>query len=115
MKKLALLIFVLVVLSGCAASSAVKPYGKDSYMISVDDIMGGDSPGKLQVKAEQKAKAYCAKQGKVMHVSKEIGHGVKDWTSTSANLIFSCIDENDPENTRPDPRKEADTVIEDSR
>ena len=112
---MALLVFVLVVLSGCATPSAIVPYGKDSYMISVDDIMGGYSSGNLQVKAAQEANAYCAKQGKVMRVRNVSGQGVQGWTSTSANLIFSCIDEDDPENTRPDLRKEADTVIEDRR
>ena len=114
MKKV-IIMFYATFLFGCASTSAVVPYGKDSYIVSVDDVWGGYSPGKLQIKAAQKANAYCAKQGKVVRVRNTSGQGVHGWTSTSSNLIFSCIDESDPENTRPNLRKEADTVIEDRR
>jgi hypothetical protein len=50
-----------------------------------------------------------------MRVRNTSGQGVQGWTGTSSNLIFSCIDENDPENIRPNLKKEADTVIEDRR
>jgi len=105
----------VVLLVGCASSSSVAPYGRDSYIISVDDIWGGHSLGKLQVKAAQEANAYCSKQGKVMRVRNTSGQGTQGWTSTSSSLVFSCIDESDPENTRPDLRKEPDAVIEDRR
>jgi len=114
MKKVIPILFITF-LFGCASPSAIVPYGKDSYIVSVDDVWGGYSPGKLQVKAAQEANAYCAKQGKVVRVRNTSGQGTQGWTSTSSNLIFSCIDEYDPENTRPNLRKEADTVIEDRR
>jgi len=105
----------VVLLAGCASPSAVVPYGKDTYIINVDDAMGGYSSGSLQVKAAQHANAYCAKQGKVMRVRNTSNQGTQGWTSTSSSLIFSCIDENDPENTRPNLRTVPDTVIEDRR
>ena len=115
MKFVVVILGFLFVLYGCASPSAITPYGKDSYIISVDDVWGGYSSGKLQVKAAQEANAYCSKQGKVVRVRNTSGQGTQGWTSTSSSLVFSCIDERDPENTRPDLRKEADTVIEDRR
>ena len=101
--------------AGCGTPTAITPYGKDSYIISVDDVWGGNSPGRLQVKAAQDANAYCGQQGKVLRVRNTSGQGTTGWTSTSSTLIFSCLTENDVENTRPELRKEAETTIEDRR
>ena len=115
MKTVILLGFTFSMLAGCATSSSVAPYAKDSYILSVEDASGGRSTSNLQVKAAQEASAYCAKQGKFMIVRNTRGDGVQWWTGTSSSLIFSCVDENDPEYKRPTLRKEADTVIEDRR
>jgi hypothetical protein len=108
-------LFVITVISGCASTSEVVPYGKDSYIISTEDSAGCLSPAKLQVNAAKEANEYCAKQGKVMRVRNTSSHGTQGWTGTSSSLIFSCISESDPEYTRPDLRREPDTVIEDRR
>jgi hypothetical protein len=100
---------------GCATTSDVVPYGKDSYMLSSGDVWGGYSQGSLQVKAAQRASSFCAEKGKVFVVRNTGGQGVQGWTSTSSTLIFSCVSENDPEFQRPNLRKEADSVIEDRR
>lgn len=114
MKKL--VPYVLAVLAvGCATTSDVVPYGKDTYMLSSGDVWGGYSQGSLQVKAAQRASAFCADKGKVFVVRNTGGQGVQGWTSTSSTLIFSCVAESDPEYQRPNLRKEADTVIEDRR
>jgi len=97
---------ILALAVGCATPSAVTPYGKDSYIISVDDVWGGYSSSSLQVKAAQEANAFCAKQGKVMRVRNVTGEGTAGWTSTASSLVFSCISETDPENTRPDVRRQ---------
>ena len=102
----------LVILSGCASTSEIVSYGKDSYLLNVEDITGVHSPGKLQVKAAQDASAYCAKQGKVMRVRNTPATDFARREGTSSSLVFSCIAENDPENTRPPLRKEPDVVIE---
>lgn len=102
-------------LASCATPSQIAPYGKDSYIVAVDDAWGATSPQSLQVRAAQEANAFCAKQGKVMRVRNTSGQGTTGWTITSSSLVFSCIAPDDPENTRPDLRKEADTVIEDRR
>lgn len=111
MKKYA--IFILAVsIAGCATTSPIVPYGKDSYLINAEDVWGGNSSGSLQVRAAQEANKFCASQGKVMRVRNTSGEGTAGWTTTSANLVFSCIAESDAENTRPDLRPAANTVVE---
>jgi hypothetical protein len=113
MSKLALVILsTLPILSSCASTSEIVPYGKDSYIISVDDVSGMASPTKLKIKAAKAASEFCAKQGKVMHVRNTDEKGNWGWTSTSSSLIFSCVDENDAENTRPNLQKAPDVIIE---
>ncbi len=104
-----------VALAGCATTSEIVPYGKDTYMLSSDDIWGGHSGGSLQVKAAQSANAFCAKQGKQFIVRNTGTQGLQGWTPTSSTLIFSCISEKDPEFQRPNLRAEPTTIIEDRR
>ena len=110
------MIFVIVLTAslmyGCATPSKVVPYGKDTYLISVDDVWGGHSPAQLQVNAAEKANEYCSKQGKVIRVRNADEHGCWGWTSTSSSLIFSCVDVTDYENTRPELRKDPNIIIE---
>jgi hypothetical protein len=114
MRKIGLLM-ALLALFGCATTSDIVPYGKDSFLLSSDDVWGGYSQGSLQVKAAQRASAFCAERGKVFVVRNTSGQGVQGWTSTSSTLIFTCVSDSDPEYQRPNLRKEADTVIEDRR
>lgn len=112
LKYALLLLSTPVVLSSCVSTSEIIPYGKDSYIINVDDVSGMASPGKLQIKAAKAASDFCAQQGKVMRVRNTNEKGSWGWTSTSSSLIFSCIEENDAENTRPNLRKEPEVIIE---
>lgn len=100
-KRIVVALFVLLTLSGCATPSKVVPCGPDTYMMSMDDIWGGHSPSKLQILAAEKAGIFCAEQGKKLLIKTTEGSGAWGWTATSSNLIFSCIDENDKETTRP--------------
>jgi hypothetical protein len=105
----------IILISGCATTSSIVPYGKDSYLISAEDAWGGASSGSLQVKAAEKANQFCESQGKKLVVRNLSAAGVQAWTGTSSTLVFSCLDASDPEYSRPTLRKEADTVIEDRR
>jgi hypothetical protein len=106
---------ILTVLTGCASTSAVTPYGRDSYVVSAADTSGFTSPEKLHANAAEKANAFCANQGKVMIARDNSGQRTPDWTITASSLIFSCIGGNDSEYTRSDLRRQPDTVIEDRR
>lgn len=107
-----MLILAAAVVAGCASTSAVAPYGKDSYILSVADGMGTRSSSDLKVQAALDANAYCAKMGKVMSVRNSTEQGSHWLTATSSGLVFSCLDESDVENKRPNLRKEPDAVIE---
>jgi hypothetical protein len=112
MKVLISLLGLLLLSTGCAPPTSATSYGKDSYIVSVDDYWGVYSPGRLQVKAAEQANAYCSHAGKVLRVRNAAGQGTTGWTSTSATLVFSCIDQNDPENTRPDVRVDSAPLIQ---
>ena len=112
--KLSLLALVTI-LVGCASTTDVVPYGKDSFMLSTGDVWGAHSTGSLQVKAAQRASEFCAQRGKVFIVRNTGGQGVQLFSATSSTLIFSCISEGDPEYQRPNLRREPSAVIEDRR
>lgn len=105
MKNALAVLGIAALAAGRATPSTVTPYGKDSYIIAVDDGWGVYSSSSLQVKAAQEANAFCAKQGKVLRVRNASERGTAGWTGTSSSLVFSCISEADPENTRPDLRR----------
>jgi hypothetical protein len=105
MKRMITSLGLIGLISGCATTSDIVPYGKDTYMLSAGDIWGGYSSGTLQVKAAQRANEYCQSMGKVFVVRNTGTAGVQGWTSTSSTLVFSCVDEKDAENTRPNLRR----------
>jgi hypothetical protein len=105
MKRIITSLGLIGLISGCATTSDIVPYGKDTYMLSAGDIWGGYSSGTLQVKAAQRANEYCQSMGKVFVVRNTGTAGVQGWTSTSSTLVFSCVDEKDAENTRPNLRR----------
>ncbi len=105
MKRIISSLGLIGLISGCATTSDIVPYGKDTYMLSAGDIWGGYSSGTLQVKAAQRANEYCQSIGKVFVVRNTGTAGVQGWTSTSSTLVFSCVDEKDAENTRPNLRR----------
>jgi hypothetical protein len=111
-ERIVIIIAIAISSVSCASPSKVVPCGKDTYMLAMDDIWGGNSPSGLQIKAAEKANDYCASMGKVIQIRNASSTGAWGWTATSSNLIFSCLDANDPENTRPILRKEPDIVIE---
>jgi hypothetical protein len=105
LKRIITSLGLIGLISGCATTSDIVPYGKDTYMLSAGDIWGGYSSGTLQVKAAQRANEYCQSMGKVFVVRNTGTAGVQGWTSTSSTLVFSCVDEKDAENTRPNLRR----------
>lgn len=115
MLKVQIMALSTLIFSGCASTTDIVPYGKDSYLLAAEDIWGGHSRSSLQVKAAQRASQFCASQGKKFIVRNTNTTGTQGFTSTSSSLIFSCVSEDDKEFLRPNLRKEADTVIEDRR
>ena len=109
--KLSLLASIALVTS-CVSSSDIVPVGKDSYLIS-GRANGGLNAGKGTIEATKRANAYCAGQNKFMIIRRVDTNGNEAVFGESANIIFSCVDQNDPEYTRPNLRKDPTTVVED--
>ena len=77
-------------LAGCAATTTIAPYGKDTFIVSVADSMGTSQRSELRVKAAQDANAHCAKTNKQMSVESAEDKGIAWLSSTSSQLIFTC-------------------------
>jgi hypothetical protein len=108
-------LLVVAAISGCATTSDIAPFGKDSYILSAGDVWGVHSSGALQVRAVQTANEFCQKQGKVFVVRNTSTSGVHGWSPTSSTLVFSCVHDTDPEFVRPNLRREPTAIIEDQR
>jgi hypothetical protein len=107
------LIAAAVALAACVSTSKVVPMGKDSYMITALG-QGAPAAGTQSVAAVEQANKYCAAMHKVI-VVRRMDTQNATIGSQSTNLVFSCVDENDPEYQRPNLRKDPTTVIEDQR
>lgn len=92
-QKAALTIAIATLLSGCARVGPIVPYSDDSYIINADNMLGNRSKNYLQVRAIEKANAYCNQQGKAVRVQNATGAGAHMWSGTSANVVFSCVDQ----------------------
>ena len=94
MEKLALLLFVLFVMTGCAGKprvSDISPFGPDTYKIKAFSNNGEED--KLAI---EEAYKYCESLGK--HFMPVQGEDMY----LQYGLIFSCLDENDPALKRPE-------------
>jgi hypothetical protein len=76
---------------------------------------GGLNAGEGNVAAVQEANAYCVTMKKFMVVRRIDNQGMAALGGETTSLIFSCVDENDPEYKRPDLRKEPGVIIQDQR
>ncbi len=81
----------LLLVAGCASTSRVVPYGKDTFMVTADDGGGRTNIPRLQVMVAEEANAHCAKLGKTMEVKSASARG-NAWIGRSATLTFSCVD-----------------------
>ena len=106
MKSAIAVLSIAALAVGCATPSAITPYGKDTYIISLDSFVETYPSDTLQVMAAQEADAFCAKQGKALRVRNAAGPYTGDRTRTSASLIFDCIAKGAADSTKPEPRKQ---------
>jgi len=104
----------LVILLGCASRTGVLPMGKDTYTLSVGvagtGSVSGNNTGAKQ-RALTEANQYCAKLGKQLLVNNISLNSTL--AGSTSDLIFRCLNENDPEfSAKPVYKKEPDVVIE---
>lgn len=85
---------VLSLISGCVISSPVVPSGKNTFVVS------SRSSACLKCasasKALQAANQFCAAKGKSLVIRNTSGYMNPFGYNTENQLIFSCLDENDP-------------------
>ena len=110
------LIPLIFVLPACTSTSGVQQMGRETYMVQhgVAPAAGGGPEARRRAFAD--AEAQCQKQNKRVLVTNTTGSRGASGDETRFELIFRCLDENDPEyRARPDYRTPPTTVIEDRR
>jgi hypothetical protein len=99
------------VLGGCVSTSLPLEVGRDTYSVSAST---GDRlrAAAARQSAFEAGREMCAKQGKrFMLVSETTSRS----GTTTVDVTFRCLHENDPEYTRPSVRPAPDVIIEDQR
>lgn len=114
--KLITIITALAVamLLGCVATSEVLEMGKDTYSVSAT-ADGFRSAASARQSAFESGREMCAKQGKRFMFLDERTGRTRMGIDTTVDVTFRCLNENDPEYTRPRIRQAPDVVIEDQR
>lgn len=110
MKKI--VVFAVLVLTGCAQSSGVLKMGPDTYTVSTHaaPARGGTSGAKSLSLTE--ANQYCAGMGKEIFVTHVETRASEHLPGGTADVTFRCLAEGDPELQRPDYEPAADLVVE---
>ena len=104
---------VAVFLTACQSSSAVIQAGKDTYMVSSQ--VGGCVGCSASVQSLKTANEYCGKQGKYVAIRNSQTSTNNYGYQVGNELIFSCVSQNDPENTRPNLRKDDGVITIENR
>ena len=95
---------ISALLAACVTvGSDVVPVGKDTYQLSMTGV-GFATQANTNIKALKSANDYCAKLGKHMVPANSAESGVYGWSPRQDNLVFKCLDENDPAYLQPPPK-----------
>ena len=87
---------LVVLLAGCVTvGSSVVPVGKDTYQMSMTGV-GFATQANTNIKALNAANEYCDKLSKHMVPKTSAESGVYGWSPRQDNLVFMCLDANDP-------------------
>ena len=63
-----LLIFAVVILSGCASNSGIISIGIDTYMVSRQAATGFSGSGTLKADAIEEAAEFCMERDKLLQI-----------------------------------------------
>jgi hypothetical protein len=97
------IVIVSAVLTGCVTvGSDVVPVGKDTYQLSMTGV-GFATQANTNIKALKAANDYCSKIGKHMVPASSAESGVYGWSPRQDNLVFKCLEGNDPGYLQPRP------------
>jgi hypothetical protein len=105
-------IVVVVTLEGCVTiPSHVVPIGKDTYQLSVTGV-GFATQANTNVKALKAAGDYCDTLGKHLMFQHASESGVYGFSPRQNNLVFLCLDANDPGYVRGDVHSDPAVVLQ---
>jgi len=91
---------IVLFLAGCVSISDVVPAGKDTWMVAgTNSRIGADSTMKAGL--YKKASDFCVSKKKVLVPVSQDYKFLVIGRPASADLFFRCLDEGDPELTRP--------------
>ena len=87
-------------LAGCVSmGSDVMAIGRNTYQLKMTSV-GFGSQADTNAKALQAANSYCNELGKHLVFDRNTETDEDRFSSHKSNLIFECLDENDPEYLR---------------
>lgn len=102
----------LGILAGCVTvPSSVVPIGKDTYQLSMTGV-GFATQANTNIKALKAANDYCDKLGKHLVFQHSSESGVYGFSPRQDNLVFLCLDENDPAYTRREVRRDPAVIVQ---
>jgi hypothetical protein len=105
---------VALILTGCVSTSDIVQVGKDSYLVTVR--ARGNNAGAGRIESAKAAVKYCASSGKRMIIRRTDTTGIAlGAIPETTALVFSCVDESDPEWQRPNFEPDPNVRIEDQR
>jgi hypothetical protein len=100
MRNILILVPAFLLLASCGVvTSDIVPAGKDTYFMSSRGY--AVASGGAFAEAYKKADEYCKKEGKFFAPVSANSEKI-DIMSSDVGLTFRCLNENDPEYTRPD-------------
>jgi hypothetical protein len=85
--------------------SNVVPIGKDTFQLSMTGV-GFATQANTNIKALKAAGDYCDKMGKQIVFQHSSESGVYGFSPRQDNLVFLCLDANDPAYTRTEVRRD---------
>lgn len=86
------LLFISIVVAGCATTSGVLRAGQNSYTVTASASMGGGGASAAKSSAYAQANTECVKQNKTISVTGE-NASVPGWNDGmyTVNLRFDCV------------------------
>lgn len=94
-------VFLSLFVPSCVSISEITPIGKDTYMMASSSSAMGEGGGNLKAKLVKEASLFCTEKSKALML---VGFSSVDMAfgrPASAEITFRCLNENDPEYTRP--------------
>jgi hypothetical protein len=101
-----------LILTGCVATTEIVPVGRDSFMVSTtaSDVVSGQAP----IASAKAANKYCESHSQHM-IIRRTDNLVRGIGPSMNSLVFSCVDDTDPEYQRPNLHRDPNVLVESHR